>query len=207
MLIKAAGLESTEAHSHRNEFQQLGGRLSEIEQLLQTSRDSQVPLNENVNNLMSELNKLGKEVQKLAQDTGNIESELQQRQHDSLLLREMQKDLAHSVEKCQLLQQMTNKNEEEIKKLKKKLEKKKEQLQSVQQEAQAVKNELSKLQAELAEKNKEVKALQKEKEDLTRSYNDVKEEVKRILQITLSDRGEMEVWYTLLFKLTCSMHA
>ena len=193
MLIKAAGLESTEAHSHRDEFQQLGGRLSEIGQLLKTSRDSQVPLNEDVHNLMGELTKLGKEVQKIAQDTGNIESELQQRQHDSLLLREMQKDLAHSVAKCQLLQHMVNTNEEEIKRLKKKLEKKKEQLQSVQQEAQALKNELSKLQAELAEKNKEVKAFQKEKEELTRSYNAVKEEVKKLLQITLSDRGEMEV--------------
>ena len=50
--------ESTEVHYRRYEFQRLSGRLSEIEQLLKTSRDAQVPLNENVNNLMSELNQL-----------------------------------------------------------------------------------------------------------------------------------------------------
>ena len=197
--MQATGSESTEVHYHRNEFQQLGERLSELEQLLKTSRDSQVPLHENVNNVLNELTKLGKEVQKIAQDTGNIESELQQRQRDSQLLREMQKDLAHSEEKCQLvedkrqlLQHMINKNEEEIKRLKKKLEKKKEELQSVQQEAQERKTKISKLQAELEEKHEEVKSLQKQKEELTRSYIAEKEE---LLQISLSDREEMEVWY------------
>ena len=91
MLTKATGSEPSEAIYHRDEFQQLGIRLSEIEQLLKTSRDSQVPLNENVNNLMSELTKLGKEVQKIAQNKGNPESELQQRRHDSQLLSEIKK--------------------------------------------------------------------------------------------------------------------
>ena len=125
MLMQATGSESTEVHYHKDEFQQLGRRLSEIEQLLKTSRDSQVLLNEDVNNLVSELTKLGKEVEEVAQDTGNIELELQQRQRDSQLLSEMQRELAYSAEKCQLLQQMIDKNEEEIKRLKKKLEKKK----------------------------------------------------------------------------------
>ena len=195
MLMQATGSESTEVHYHREEFQQLGGRLSEIEQLLKTSRDSQVPLNENVNSIVSELTKLGKEVEKVAQDTRNIELELQQRQRDSQLLSEMQKDLAHSAEKCQLLQQMVNKNGEEIKRLKKKLEKKKKQLQSVQQEAQVVKDKLSKLQAELKQKHEEVKILQKEKEELTKLYSAEKEEAMNLLQITLSNRDEMEVWY------------
>ena len=132
MLMQATGSESTEVHCHREEFQRLGGRLSEIEQLLKTSRDSQVPRNENVNSIVSELTRLGKEVEKVAHDTGNIELELQQRQRDSQLLSEMQRELAYSVEKCQLLQQMINKNEEEITRLKKKLEKKKKQLLSVQ---------------------------------------------------------------------------
>ena len=193
MLMQATGSESTEVHYHREEFQQLGGRLSEIEQLLKTSRDSQVPLNENVNNLVSELTKLGKEVEKVAQDTGNIELELHRRQRDSQLLSEMQRELAYSAEKCQLLQQMIDKNEEEIKRLKKKLEKKKKQLQSVQQEAQAAKDKLSELQAELEQKHEEVKILQKEKEELTRSYITEKEEVKKLVQITLTDRDEMEV--------------
>ena len=190
---KAAG--STEADFHKDEFQQLAGRLSEIEQLLKTSRDSQVPLNENVNNLVSELTKLGKEVEKVAQDTGNIELELQRKQRDSQLLSEMQRELAYSVEKCQLLQQMIDKNEEEIKRLKKKLEKKKKQLQSIQQEAQAAKDKLSELQAELKEKHEEVKNLQKEKKKLTKLSNAEKEEVKKLVQIISSDRDELKVRY------------
>ena len=194
MIMQTTGSESTEVHYHREEFQQLGGRLSEIEQLLKTSRDSQVPLNENVNNLMSELTKLGKEVQKLAQDRENTMSELQHKQHDFQLLSEMKnKDVAHSVEKCQLLEEILTDKKKEIKRLEEELQKKEHHLQSVQQEAQAAKNELFKLQAELEEKHEEVKTLQKEKEELTRSYITEKEEVKKLVQITLTDRDEMEV--------------
>ena len=201
---KAAG--STGVHFHRDEFQQLAGRLSEIEQLLKTSRDSQVPLNDSVNNLVSELTKLGEKLQKLAHDRETIESELHHKQHNFYLLSEIKKDLAHSVEKCQLvedkcqlLQQIIDKNEEEIKRLKKKLQKKEHQLQSVKQEAQIMTEKLTKLQTELEDKHEEVKSLRKEKEELTRSYIAEKEEVKKLVQITLSHQGEMEVW-----QLDCS---
>ena len=197
--IKVAGSEPTKEHYHRDEFQQLGRRLSEIEQLLKASRNSQAPLNEGVNNIASELTRLGKKLQKLAQERENIESQLEHKQHDVYLLSEIKKDLAHSDEKrqlvedkCQLLQQIISKNEEEIKRLEKKLKRKENQLQSLQQEAQERKTKISKLQTELEEKAEEVKTLQKEKEKLTRSYNAVKEE---LLQISLSDRDEMEVWY------------
>ena len=194
--------ESTGVHYHRDEFQQIAGRLSEIEQLLKTSRDSQVPLNDSVKNLVSELTKLGEKLQKLAHNRETIESELHNKQHNFYLLSEIKKDLAHSVEKCQLvedkcqlLQQIIDKNEEEIKRLEEELQKKEHQLQSVQQEAQAAKDKLSELQAELEEKHEEVKNLQKEKEELTRSYIAEKEEVKKLVQITLTDRDEMEVRY------------
>ena len=199
-------------HYHGDEFQQLGGKLSEIEQLLKTSKDSQVPLNEDVGNLMSELTRLGKELRKLAQERKNIESELEHKQHDFYLLSEIKKDLAHSVEKCQLqedkcqlLQRIINQNEEKIERLKKKLQKKENQLQSVQQEAQTMKDKLSKLQAELEEKHDEVKKLQTEKEELTIRYSAEKEEAKKLVQITLSDRDEMEVWIW-FFRYIWSFH-
>ena len=194
MLMQASG--STEVHYHKDEFQQLGGRLSEIEHLLKTSRDSQVPLNENVNTLMSELIRLGKQVLKLAQDRENTILELQRKQHDFQLLSEIKsKDVAHSVEKCQLLQEILTDKKKEIKTLEKDLQKKEHHLQSVQQEAQAAQDKLSKLQAELEEKHEKVKTLQKEKEELTRSYIAEKEEVKKLLQITLTARDEVEVRY------------
>ena len=199
---KAAG--STEVHYHRDEFQQLAGRLSEIELLLKTSRDSQVPLNDSVNNLVSELTKLGEKLQKLAHDRETIESELYQKQHNFYLLSEIKKDMAHSVcqlveDKCQLLKEMLTDKKKEIKRLEEELQKKEHQLQSVQQEAQAMTEKLTKLQTELEEKHEEVKNLWKEKEELTRSYIAEKEEVKKLVQTTLSHRGEMEVW-----QLDCS---
>ena len=191
---KAAG--STGVHFHRDEFQQLAGRLSEIEQLLKTSRDSQVPLNENVNNLVSELTKLGKEVWKLAQERENTMSELKRKQHDFQLLSEMKsKDAAHSVEKCQLLQEILADKKKEIKRLEEELQKKEHHLQSVQQEAQTLKCKLSKLQAELEEKHEEVKNLQKEKKKLTKLSNAEKEEAKKLVHIISSDRDELKVRY------------
>ena len=202
MLIKAVGEGSTEAHYHRDEFQQLGRRLSEIEQLLKTSRESKVPLNEDVNNLVSELTELGKEMRKFAKERDRTESELKRNKHDVQLLSDMKKDLVHSVEKCQmlqekfqLLQEITDDKKKEIKRLEEELKMKEHQLQSVQQEAQAVKDKLSKLQAELEEKHEEVKKLQKEKEELTKLYSAEKEEAMNLLQITLSNRDEMEVGY------------
>ena len=197
--MKAAEAESTEAHYHRGEFQRLGRRLSQIEQLLKSSRESEVPLKEDLSNLSTELTKLGKEVQKLDQEKGNTESELKRKQHDIQLLSEMRKDL-HNVEicqllqeKCQLLQEMTNDKKKEIGRLEEELKLKEHQLQCVQQEAQAVKDKLSKLQAELEQKHEQVKNLQKEKEELVILYIAEKEEAKKLVQITLSDRDEMEV--------------
>ena len=191
---KAAG--STGVHFHRDEFQQLAGRLSEIEQLLKTSRDSQVLLNDSVNNLVSELTKLGMELQELAQERDNTMSELKRKQHDFQLLSEMKsKDVAHSVEKCQLLQEILTDKKKEIKRLEEELQKKEHQLQSVQQEAQTLKYKLSKLQAELEKKHEEVKNLQKEKKKLTKLSNAEKEEVKKLVHIISSDRDELKVRY------------
>ena len=200
MLIKATGAGSAESHSHRDEFQWLGRRLSEIEQLLKSSRESKLPLDEDVNNLVSEVTKRSKEMQKFAQEKDRTQSELKRREHDVQLLSDMKKDLVHSVEKCQmlqekcqLLQEITDDKKKEIKKLEEELKTKEHQLQCVQQEAQAVKDKLSKLQAELEEKHEEVKTLQKEKEELTKLYSAEKEEAMNLLQITLSNRDEMEV--------------
>lgn len=201
-LMQAAGAGSTEPQYNKDEFQQLGRRLSEIEQLLKTSRDSQLPLNEDVSNLVSELTEVGKEVQKLAQERENTTVELQRKQQDIQLLSGMQKDLTHSnekfqmlQEKCQLLQEIINDKKKEITKLETKLRKKECKFQSLQQEAQKMKDKLSKLQAQLEEKHEQVKNLQKEKEELTLTYNTEKEHAKKLLLITLSDRDEMKVWY------------
>ena len=200
---KAAGSKSTGVHFHRDEFQQLAGRLSEIEQLLKTSRESKVPLNKDVSNLVNELTELGKEMRKFVQERDRTESELKHKEHVVQLLSDMKKDLVHRVkechllqEKCQLLQEITDDKKKEIKKLEEELKMKEHQLRCVQQEAQAVKDKLSKLQAKLEEKHEEVKNLLKEKKNLTKLYSAEKEEVKKLVHIISSDRDELKVWYS-----------
>ena len=80
---------------------------------------------------------------------------------------------------------------------------KEHQLQCVQQEAQAVKDKLSKLQAELEEKHEEVKTLQNEKEELTKLYSAEKEKAMNLLEISLSNRDEMEV--CMVYRTWCFM--
>ena len=63
-----------EVQPHRDYLQQMGGKLLEIEQLLRSSRDLQLPLNDNVTSVISELTKLSVQEQKLSQDRDNTES-------------------------------------------------------------------------------------------------------------------------------------
>ena len=194
-LLKAAASQLTaEVQPHRNDLQQIGGRLMEIEQLLKSSRDLQLPLNENVTNVVSELAKLSKQVQKLSQERDSTETKLQRNKRDCMLLSEMQK--VHDDEKCQLLQEIIDDKKREIKWLQEELKQKERKLECTQQEAKELQEKLSKVQDDLKVIHEDVKALQKEKEELTRSYNSEREKVSKLVQSTLiltSDREEMKV--------------
>ena len=113
----------------------------------------------------------------------------------------IQNDLAHSVEKCQqlqekcqLLQEITNDKKTVMKSLEEELKQNEHKIESVQQEAQAMKENLFTCQTELAENYKNMIEFQKDKGKLTKSYITEKEKAKQLVQITLSDRDEMEVW-------------
>lgn len=192
MLIKAVGSESAEVHYHRHEFQQLSGRLTEIEKLLKTSKDSQVPLNDSVKNLVCELTKVSKEIQKLAQERDKTELELKRKQHHFEFLSGMK----NNSTSCVTLQEIINDNSQEIHRLKEALQVKEHQLQAIQLEAEVMRKNLSELQSKLKTKHEEVVSLQKEKEELTKAYNYEKEEAKKLVQISYTltlDREEMKV--------------
>ena len=176
--IKGARSESAEVHFDRAEFQPLHVRLSEIEQFLKTSRDSQVPLNENVDNLVSELNKLGKEVLKLAQDT---EVELKHKKKD---FPEIKQDLSHKCQEC-------DKRNIEIRRLQEELQKRDHQLQSAQEEAQVMQENLSKSQAELEEKYKEVYYLQQQRKELSITLYAERTESRKLI---LALQVKIQVW-------------
>ena len=194
-LLKAAASELTvEVQLHRDDLQQIGRRLMEIEQLLKSSRDLRIPLNGTVTSVVSELTKLSEQVQKLSQDRDNTETKLQHTERDCMLLSEMQK--VHDDEKCQLLQEIIDGKKREIKRLQEELKQKERKLECTQQEAKELQEKLSKVQDDLKVIHEDVKALQKEKEELTRSYNSEREKVSKLVQSTLiltSDREEMKV--------------
>ena len=180
----------------REEVCKLGERLTETDQLLKTSREAQMPLNEKVNNTVSDLIECREEVQTIAKDRERTEVELQRKQHDSWLLSEMQKDLAHSVEKCRLLQEMIDDKRKEIKRLEEELKKKDGDLKVAIKETQELQKNFSKLQAKLEEKHEEVKKLQEEKEVLIRLRTTKWERISNIITFSQTcDQEEMKVNY------------
>ena len=195
LFIKAAASGLTpETHPRRDDLQQIGGRLVEIEQLLKSSRDLQLPLNENVTNVVSKLAELSGQVQKLSQDRENTETKLQRNERDCVLLLEMQ--MVHDEEKCRLLQEMFNGKKREIKRLQEELKQKECKLEQTRQKATSLQEKLSKVQDELKVKHEGVKKLQKEKEELTKAYKSERENVHKLVRSTFaltSDRDEMKV--------------
>ena len=103
----------------------------EIEQLLKSSRDLQLPLNENVTDVVSKLAELSEQVKKLSQDRDNTQTKLQRNERDCVLLSEMQK--VHDEEKCQLLQEMIDDKRREIKRLQEELKQKDRKLEQTRQ--------------------------------------------------------------------------
>ena len=194
-LSKTAASELVaEVCRHRDDLQQIGGRLMEIEQDSKFSRDSQPPLNRDVISIMNKLTELSEQVDKLSQDRDNTETKLQRNERDRVLLREMQK--VHDEEKCQLLQKIIDDKESAIKQLQEELKQTQRKLECTKQEAKELQEQLSEVQDELKVKHEGMKKLQKEKEELTRSYNSERETVRKLVQSTFaltSDRDEMKV--------------
>ena len=187
---------TSDGHPRRDDLKQIGGRLVEIEQLLKSSRDSQLPLNENVTNVVSKLAELSEQLKKLSQDKDNTETKLQRNERDCVLLSEMQK--VHDEEKCQLLQEIIDDKRREIKRLQEELKQKDHKLEQTRQKARSLQEKLSKVQDELKVKHEGMKTLQREKEELMRSYNSERETVRKLVQSTFaltSDRDEMKVLY------------
>ena len=168
----------------------------EIEQLLKSSRDLQLPLNENVTNVVSKLAELSEQVEKLSQDRDNTDTKLQRNERDCVLLSEMQN--VHDEEKCQLLQEMIDDKRREIKRLQEELKQKDCNLEQARQKAKSLQEKLTKVQDELKVKHEGMKTLQREKEELMRSYNSERETVRKLVHSTFaltSDRDEMKVLY------------
>ena len=168
-------------------------KLADSEEQLRHSQKTRLAVNEKVSQVMSRIEELHKKVRKIVQDKKILEIELQSKQKECQLLSEMkEKDaVLNSV-----LDEQISRKQKEIQTLEKELQKRESDLQSAQQEASRWQEELLKVQTELKEKHKEVIQLKKENENLSCSYSIEKEQVSKLIQLTVdlrADKLEIEV--------------
>lgn len=191
---------ASDIHHHSDNLQEIGQRLTEVEKLLKSSRDSQVSLNEDVDHIRSKLLKLSKSYEGTAKERDSTETKLQRNERDCLLLSELQE--IHRKDKGQPLQEMVDDKKREIKRLHEDLQQKEHDLEFVQQEAKILQEQLSKVQAQLSAKHEEVKQLQQDKKKLTSTYNIEREQMQTTITFLTSDREDMMVQQLLTFNPT-----
>ena len=162
-------------------------QLKDSEEQLRHSQKSKSAVNEKVTQVMIRIEELHKKVRKIVQDKKILEIELQSKQKECQLLSEMkEKDaVLNSV-----LDEKISRKQKEIETLEKELQKRESDLQSAQQEATRWQEELLKVQTELKEKHKEVIQLKKENEKLSCSYSIEKEQVSKLIQLTVDLRAD-----------------
>ena len=182
---------------HSDNLQHLGQKLTEVEKLLKSSRDSQLSLNENADYIRSKLSKLSENYESIAKERESTGTKLQCNERDCLLLSELQ--MIHMEDKGQPLQEMIDDKKREIKKLHEDLQQKEHDLELVQQEAKLLQERLSKVQAELSAKHKEVKQLQQKNKELISAFNLEREQMQTTITLLISDREDMMVQQLLKF--------
>ena len=176
-----------EVEKRREDFEQNRRKLADSEEQLRHSQKMRSAVNEKVSQVMSRIEELHKKVRKIVQEKKILAIELQSRERECQLLSEMkEKDaVLNSV-----LDEKISRKQEEIETLEKELQKRESDLQSAQQEATRWQEELLKVQAELKEKHKEVIQLKKENEKLSCSYSIEKEQVSKLIQLTVDLRAD-----------------
>ena len=191
-------------------------QLKDSNQRLHDSQKSKQNIDDDMNQLLDNFSELRKKIGNITHERDSIRKELESKQCECQLLIEMrcmivekdkqlqQKDSAYNKlleEKHQkdleLLQEKITKKQEKIEELERKLQKKESELQIAQQIVKAQQAELSQFRAQLKKKHEEMKNLQSENEKLASSCNSAREQVSKLVQLTValsSDKGKMEVY-------------
>ena len=191
-------------------------QLKDSNQRLHDSQKSKQNIDDDMNQLLDNFSELRKKIGHITHERDRIKKELESKQRECQLLIEMrcmivekdkqlqQKDSAYNKlleEKHQkdleLLQEKITKKQEKIEELERKLQKKESELQIAQQIVKAQQAELSQFRAQLKKKHEEMKDLQSENEKLASSCNSAREQVSKLVQLTVtlsSDKGKMEVY-------------
>ena len=192
-----------EVERRRGGLEQDRRKLAEINEHLRGSQRSRSVVNEKVSQVMNRIEELQKKVRKIVQERKILTIELQSKQRECQLLQKECQLLSEMKEKDALLNSMLDEKisekQKEIEALEKQLQKRGSDLQSVQQEAGRWQEELLNARTNLKERDKEVIQLKKECEKLSCSYSIEKEQVSKLIQLTVdlrSDKQETEVSIT-----------
>ena len=182
-----------EVEKRREGLEQEHRKLADSEEQLRHSQKSRSAVNEKVTQVMSRIEELHKKVRKIVQEKKILKIELQSKRKECQLLSEIkEKDASLSL----VLEEKINGKQKEIETLEKELQKRESDLHSAQQEARRWQEDLLKAKAELKEKDKQVIQLKKENENLSSSYNIEKEQLSKLIQLTVdlrSDKLEIQV--------------
>ena len=175
---------------HKDELKQERRKLVDAEEHLRQSQESKVKANEEVSELVTKLEELCENAEKIAQEKRNIEMKLKLKERESQLLSAVwEKDNVVN----QFLQRKVDKKRKKIKRLKEELQSMNSELQSAFQVVQNRQEQLSQVQKEMKKQHEKVMQLQREKEELAWSYNTEKEQVSKIVQLLVSDKEDMQV--------------
>ena len=162
------------------------------EERLRCAQESKAKANDKTSEVVTKLEELHENMQKIAQEKDSIEMKLKFKEQECELLSKMQgKDETYNL----FLQKRIEKKKKKVKRLKEELQKKEHELKSALQEVQTKQEELSQARKELKKQQEEVIQLQREKEELALSYSIEKEQVSKIVQLLVSDKEEMQVRY------------
>ena len=166
----------------------------DVEKRLRDSQESKAKGSAKANKVMTRLEDLEEDVEKIFQEKSNLERELKIKEQECQLLSAMQeKDEALNQVLNQVLQKKIDKKKKKIERLKEELQRKEIELQSAVKEVQTIQEELLQAQKELKKQHEEVIQLQREKEELACYYDIEKEQVSKIVQILASDKEELQV--------------
>ena len=182
------------------DINKIDDQLKESDRQLSDSQTSKQSINDSLNQLLINIPKLREKIRSIADERNSIKKELEFKEHECQWLTEM-RDMSKEKDKQnsaynKLLEEKISETREKIKELEGKLQNVEAELQAAKQRAREQQEELSDLRAQLKKKHEEVKNLQSEKETMVSSCNTARQEVSKLVQLTVtlsSDKGEMEV--------------
>ena len=185
-----------EVEKRRGGLEQDRRKLADTDERLRDSQRSKSVVNEKVCQVMRRIEELHKKVRKIVQEKKILTIELQSKQRECQLLQKECQLLSEMKEKDAVLNSMLvekiNGKQKEIESLEKQLQKRESDLQFAKQEAGRWQEELLKARTNLKEKDQEVIQLKKEYEKLSCSYSIEKEQVSKLIQLTVDLRSDKQ---------------